>query len=130
MSAPAPVRVATYTRVGSRRDRAELARRHRRLAAAVARRPDTTLVGQYEDAGPTPPLGRPGLTRLLADASAGRFDVLVVEHLGRLAPNAMDAARVLDALAGIGVAVQPLGSEHRRLIAAGTAAAIVKLLGG
>jgi len=42
----------------------------------------------------------------------------------------MDAARVLDALAGIGVAVHRLGSEHRRLIALGTAAAIVKLLGG
>jgi len=125
-----PVRVATYTHVATRRDRSELARRHRRLAAAVVRRPGAMLVGQYEDAGPTPPLGRPGLARLIADARAGRFDVLVVEDLGRLTPNAEDAARVVEALNASRVQVHPLGKEHRRLIAAGTAAAIVKLIGG
>ena len=87
-----PVRVATYTHVATRRDRSELRRRHRRLAAAVARRPGAMLVGQYEDAGPTPPLGRPGLARLVADARASCFDAVVVEHLGRLAPNTEDAA--------------------------------------
>ncbi len=130
MSTPTPVRVATYTHVASRRDRSELARRHGRLAAAVARRPGATPVGQYEDAGPTPLLGRPGLARLIADARSGRFDVLVVEHLGRLAPNAEDAARIVEALDASRVQVDALGKDHRRLIAAGTAAAIVKLIGG
>ncbi len=125
-----PVRVATYTHVATRRDRSELRRRHRRLAAAVARRPGAMLVGQYEDAGPTPPLGRPGLARLVADARASCFDAVVVEHLGRLAPNAEDAARVVEVLDASRVQVHPLGKDHRRLIAAGTAAAIVKLIGG
>jgi DNA invertase Pin-like site-specific DNA recombinase len=124
------VRVATYAHVASRRDRSELARRHRRLAAAVARRPGATLVGHYEDAGPTPPLGRPGLARLIADARAGCFDTVVVEHIGRLAPNAEDAACVVEVLDASRVQVHPLGKDHRRLIAAGTAAAIVKLIGG
>jgi DNA invertase Pin-like site-specific DNA recombinase len=126
----APVRVATYAHAVRQRDRAELARRHRRLAAAVTRWRGAVLVGQYGDAGPTPPLGRPGLARCFEDARAGRFDVLVVEHLGRLAPSPDEAGIVVGAFGACGVRVHPLGSGHRRLVAAGTAAAIVKLLGG
>jgi DNA invertase Pin-like site-specific DNA recombinase len=70
----------------------------------------------------------------MADAAAGRFEVVVVEQLGRLCPRAVDLRAVIDRLAAFGVAVHPLArASRRRLVAAGTAAAIVELaelLGG
>jgi DNA invertase Pin-like site-specific DNA recombinase len=122
-------RIATYTRVASRRDVAELARRQRRLAAASSDLRATLVIAEA-DAGPTPAFGRPGLSRLYDRARAGDFDVLLVEHLGRLSPDRGESERVADAFRVLGVRVQALGKDHRRLIAAGTAAAIVRLIGG
>ena len=96
---------------------------------AVASRRAGALVGAYSDIGPTPPIGRPGLTRLIVDAASSCFDLVVVEQLDRLAPRPEDAAAIIAALRALGVAVYPLGKGRRRLVAAGTAAAIVKLLG-
>ncbi len=123
-------RTATYTRVPFRRDRAEVARRQRRLAETVSRWTGAVLVAQEADAGPTSSLGRPGLTRLLEAARAGALDSLVVEHLGRLGPTPEESRRVVEAFAASGVRVVALGKDHRKLISAGTAAAIVKLIGG
>ena len=42
----------------------------------------------------------------------------------------LEAERIVGAFTAVGARVHPLGKDHRRLIAAGTAAAIVRLIGG
>ena len=124
------IRVATYARVpaGLSRPAQRLARQQAHLDAAVRSWPDTIHAAEYADAGPTPPWGWPGLAALLSDAFARRFDLIVVERLDRLCAEPRQLRQILDHLAWSGVAVHPLaGPARRRLLAAGTAAAIVKL---
>ena len=65
------------------------------------------LVRLYVDSGRPDDAGvpAPALARLLADARAGRFDVVVVEHVSRFAPGLLDALRVAVALCLAGVEV-------------------------
>ncbi len=99
------IRVATYTRTapGEGRPAAKLARRQARLAAAVRSWPRCVHIGAYADCGPIPPLGRPGLAQLMADASAACFDVVVAEHLERLCPRSSGLRAVVDQFAAFGV---------------------------
>ena len=127
------IRVATYVRVpaGVSRPAQRLARQQAHINAAVRAWPDSYFhAAAYADAGPTSPWGRPGLTALVSDAAARRFDLIVVERVDRLCAERRQLRQILDCLAGSGVAVHPLaGPGRRRLLAAGTAAAVVKLAG-
>ncbi|MGH9057231.1 MAG: recombinase family protein, partial [Acidimicrobiales bacterium] len=77
-------RVAIYAReVPGCTGRARLDRQVAALAAQVARQPDWCHVATYTDQGLGPGGVRPGLSRLLAEAS-GRIDVVVVDGHGRL----------------------------------------------
>lgn len=65
------------------------------------------VVGEYTDEGISgfSMANRPGLQRLLADAKAGRFDVVVVEDLDRLSRSDIDTLTLFDDLKALGVAI-------------------------
>ncbi|MHB1929420.1 MAG: recombinase family protein [Acidimicrobiales bacterium] len=108
------VRVAAYTRVVvlDRRRPSNLDHRQAHLAAFVAAQPAWHLVAGYADIGPGQ-LDRPGLGRLLADARAARFDLIVVDDSDRLSRDPQQLAWIAGQLAAAGVGVLPLGAPAR-----------------
>jgi DNA invertase Pin-like site-specific DNA recombinase len=112
-------RVAIYGREApGRAGRARLDRQVAALAAQVARQPGWQQVATYgdQDFG----VGRPGLSRLLAEAP-GRIDLVVVDGYGRLSPNRRELDALLAQLGGAGVRVvilRPSAGRHfARLVA-------------
>src|SRR6266508_2170720 len=75
-----------------------------RLGAYVPAQPGWRLVLSYEDRMSGKQLNRPGLARALADAHAGRYDLLLVFKVDRLARSVSGLAQVLEALDAAGVA--------------------------
>ena len=73
-----------------------------------------TLAGVYEDAAISgaSTLNRPGIQRLLADAKAGRFDVVVTESLDRLSRSQADIAGLYEKLSFLGVRIETLADGH------------------
>ena len=63
----------------------------------VRKKPDWKLVGLYSDEGITATSmeKRVGLLTLLEDARAGKFDIIVVKNLSRLARNLMDCMNII-----------------------------------
>lgn len=125
------VRAVSYTRLASvdRRGR-NLARRQSFLAEAVSRRPGWALLAGYADVGVAGRMDRPGLARLLADAAAGRFEMVVVDDLDRIDTDPARRQVVLNRLARAGVGVWPLVAVARRRRAVGwLAVAVTELLG-
>lgn len=112
-------RVAIYDReVPGRAGRARLDRQVAGLAVQVARQPDWQHVATYgyQDPG----AGRPGLSRLLAEAP-GRIDLVAVDGYGRLSPNRRELDALLAQLGGAGVRVVVLrpsgGRRFARMVA-------------
>ncbi len=70
--------------------------------------------GIYEDAGISGAsvINRPGLQRLLADAAAEKFDVLVTESLDRLSRSQADIASLYERLCFLGIRVETLADGH------------------
>lgn len=70
--------------------------------------------GVYEDAGISGAsvINRPGLQRLLADAAAAKFDLLVTESLDRLSRSQADIAVIYERLLFLGVRVETLADGH------------------
>lgn len=110
------MRAAIYARVSSaaQRERDTIASQLRVLPEFVARK-GWTLVETYVDDGATARTGhlarRPALARLLADAAAKRYDVVVVVDLDRLTRSDDHAERgaILGAFqrSGIQIAIAP-----------------------
>lgn len=69
-----------------------------------------TTVGTYEDAGISGAsmANRPGLQRLLSDAAARHFDVVVTESLDRLSRSQADIAMLYERLTFLGVRIETL----------------------
>ncbi len=63
----------------------------------VRKRPDWKLVALYSDEGisATSTKNRDGLLRMLDDARAGRFDIIVVKNLSRFSRNLMDCMEII-----------------------------------
>lgn len=120
------VRVAAYTRVVilDRHRPSNLDRRRSHLVSFVAAHPYWYLVAGYADIG-SGRLDRPGLCRLLADASAGWFDVVVVDDLDRLSRDPRKLAWVDRHLAATGVRVVPLAAPSRRRGAAALTSLVI-----
>jgi DNA invertase Pin-like site-specific DNA recombinase len=104
------MRAAIYARfssdlqdVRSIADQVDLARRY-----AEAR--SLSVVDVYDDAAVSgaSTLNRPGLLRLIADAQAHRFDVIVTESLDRLSRSQADIAALYEKLQFLGVRVETL----------------------
>ena len=93
-------RVAIYGReVPGQAGRARLDRQVAGLVTQVARQPGWRHVATYGDQGFG--VGRPGLSRLLAEAP-GRVDLVVVDGYGRLSPNRREQTALLAQLGGAG----------------------------
>ena len=108
-------RVAIYGRdAPGRAGRARLDRQVAALAGQISRQPDWRHVATYgdQDLG----IGRPGLSRLLAEAP-GRIDLVAVDGYGRLSPNRQELNALLAQLGGAGVRVVVLHpSAGRRFV--------------
>jgi DNA invertase Pin-like site-specific DNA recombinase len=112
-------RVAIYAREApGRAGRARLDRQVAKLVAQVTRQSDWRHVATYADHDLG--AGRPGLSRLLAEAS-GRMDLVVIDGYGRLSPNRRELDALLAQLGGAGVRVVVLrpssGRRFARLVA-------------
>ena len=112
-------RAAIYGREApGRAGRAKLDRQVAALVAQVARQPGWQHVATYgdQDFG----VGRPGLSRLLAEAP-GRIDLVVVDGYGRLSPDRRELDALLAQLGGARVRVVVLrptaGRRFARLVA-------------
>jgi DNA invertase Pin-like site-specific DNA recombinase len=112
----APVwRVAIYAREApGRAGRNRLNRQVASLAIQVARQRGWQHVATYgdQDFG----VGRPGLSRLLAEAP-GRIDLIAVDGYGRLSPNRQELNALLAQLGGAGVRVVVLRPSTGRKLA-------------
>jgi DNA invertase Pin-like site-specific DNA recombinase len=81
-----------------------------RLARKYAEGRGLVQVGIYEDAAISGAsvLNRPGLQRLLTDADARKFDVVITESLDRLSRSQADIAHIYERLHFLGVAIETL----------------------
>lgn len=108
-------RVAIYAREApGRAGRNRLNRQVASLAIQVARQRGWQHVATYgdQDFG----VGRPGLSRLLAEAP-GRIDLIAVDGYGRLSPNRQELNALLAQLGGAGVRVVVLRPSTGRKLA-------------
>lgn len=66
----------------------------------VQRKPEWTLVAMYSDEGitATNTKHRKGLQQMIADAVAGKFDVIIVKNLSRLSRNLLDCTNIIKKL--------------------------------
>jgi site-specific DNA recombinase len=100
-----PVRVATYARISTDEERQpnSLEAQRVRLGSFVGSQPDWQINLRYEDQFTGTVIDRPALTRLLRDAKLGRFDVLLVYRVDRLARSIRGLAQIVDELDQAGV---------------------------
>jgi site-specific DNA recombinase len=100
-----PVRVATYSRISTDEERQpnSLEAQRVRLEAFVSSQPEWRIERRYEDQFTGTVIDRPALTRLLRDAKLGRFDVLLVYRVDRLARSIRGLAQIIDELDQAGV---------------------------
>jgi len=100
------VRVATYTRISTDEDHQpySLEAQAGRLAAYIDSQPGWSPARTYTDSLSGATLERPGLARALAEARAGRYDLLLVYRVDRLARSVRGLAQILEELDSAGVA--------------------------
>jgi site-specific DNA recombinase len=115
------VRVAIYRRISTDEERQpfSLEAQQERLAAYVAAQSGWVLTRSYSDRMSGKRLDRPGLQQALADARTGRYDLLLVFKVDRLARSTGGLARVLEELDGAGVAFRSASEPFDTSTAAG-----------
>lgn len=100
------MRVAIYTRISTDEDRQpfSLEAQEKRLRSYIASQEDWHQVGEpYADQASGATLERPKLTKMLTAARAGRFDVLLVYRVDRVARTLRGLVKLLDDLDKAGV---------------------------
>jgi DNA invertase Pin-like site-specific DNA recombinase len=115
------VRVAIYRRISTDEERQpfSLEAQQERLVAYVAAQPGWVLTRSYSDRMSGKRLDRPGLQQALADAGTGRYDLLLVFKVDRLARSTGGLARVLEELDKAGVAFRSASEPFDTSTAAG-----------
>ena len=100
------MRVATYTRISTDEDHQpfSLEAQAGRLDAYIASQDAWGKVRAFTDQRSGATLERPGLQRCLAEAKAGRFDLLLVYRVDRLSRSVRGLAQILEDLDNLGVA--------------------------
>jgi site-specific DNA recombinase len=123
------VRIATYTRISTDEVNQpySLGAQSERLASYVASQQDWTLVASFTDQMSGAKLERPGLQSSLRAARAGRFDLLLVYRVDRLARSVRGLAEVLETLDGAGVGFRSATEPFDTTSAAGRM--MVQMLG-
>jgi site-specific DNA recombinase len=115
------VRVAIYRRISTDEERQpfSLDAQQERLAAYVAAQPGWVLSRSYSDRMSGKRLDRPGLQQALHDARAGRYELLLVFKVDRLARSTGGLAKVLEELDAAGVAFRSASEPFDTATAAG-----------
>jgi len=123
------VRVATYTRIST--DEAHqpysLEAQNQRLGSYIASQEGWEQVANFTDQLSGATLERPGIRSALAQARAGRFDVLLVYRTDRLSRSVRGLAQVIEDLDGAGVAFRSATEPFDTQAAAGRM--MVQMLG-
>ena len=123
------MRVATYTRIST--DEAHqpysLDAQAERLAAYIASQDGWRHVRSFTDRKSGATLDRPGLRRAMQEAHAGRYDLLLVYRVDRLARSARGLAQVLEELEQAGAAFRSATEPFETATAAGRM--MVQMLG-
>ena len=124
-----PARVATYTRISTDEDHQpySLEAQAERLGAYVKSQPDWELTRRFSDQASGASTERPGLTRALAEARAGRFDLLLVYRVDRFSRSVRGLAQLLEDLDAAGVAFRSATEPFDTTTAAGRM--MVQMLG-
>jgi DNA invertase Pin-like site-specific DNA recombinase len=115
------VRVAIYLRISTDEERQpfSLEAQQERLAAYVAVQPGWVLARSYSDRMSGKRLNRPALQQALHDARAGRYELLLVFKVDRLARSTGGLAKVLEELDAAGVAFRSASEPFDTATAAG-----------
>ncbi len=123
------MKVATYSRISTDEERQpfSLEAQADRLSGYIGSQPGWKLIRSYADQMTGKTLDRPGLQQALADARAGRYELLLVFKVDRLARSTLGLARVLEELDGAGVAFRSASEPFDTGTAAGRM--MVQMLG-
>lgn len=115
------MRVATYARISTDEARQpfSLEAQADRLSAYVSTQPGWVLARSYTDQMTGKSLERPGLQRALSDARAGRYDLLLVFKVDRLARSTSGLLLLLEQLQAAGVAFRSASEPLDTSTAAG-----------
>lgn len=89
---PKTIRVAQYARVS--REEQKLENQLLVLEKEVANHPDWIVIETYTDKASGANQNRPGLDRMMADAKAGRFDLIICTKLDRMARSVLNLANL------------------------------------
>jgi site-specific DNA recombinase len=100
------MRIATYTRISTDEEHQpySLGAQATRLRAYVTSQEDWVLTKEYTDQASGATNERPGLSAALAAAQAGRFDLLLVYRVDRLARSVRGLATLLETLDAANIA--------------------------
>ncbi len=106
------MKIATYCRISTDEERQpfSLEAQTDRLGSYIASQDGWRLVRSYVDRVSGKTLERPGLQQALAEARLGRYELLLVFKVDRLARSTSGLARVLEELETAGVASAPCPS--------------------
>ena len=123
------MRVATYTRISTDEDHQpySLEAQAERLGAYVKSQEDWELTRRFSDQASGASTERPGLQRALAEARAGRFDLLLVYRVDRFSRSVRGLAQLLEDLDAAGVAFRSATEPFDTTSAAGRM--MVQMLG-
>ncbi len=123
------MRVATYTRISTDEDHQpySLEAQAERLAAYVKSQPDWELTRRFSDQASGATTERQELKRALAEARAGRFDLLLVYRVDRFSRSVRGLAQLLEDLDAAGVAFRSATEPFDTTSAAGRM--MVQMLG-
>ena len=104
------MRVAIYARFSSDQQNPRSIADQVALARSYAEAKGMTVIEVYEDAGISgrSMFNRPGLLRLIRDAEAGGFDVVLTESLDRLSRSQADTPALYEKLSFHGVRIETL----------------------
>jgi DNA invertase Pin-like site-specific DNA recombinase len=107
-----PQRAAIYARFSSDLQDARSAADQVALCRDHARRQHWAVVQVYADEAVSVASlhGRDALMRMIGDAERGSFDVILVEHIDRLARNAADTIRLREQMEFIGIEIHTCAS--------------------
>jgi site-specific DNA recombinase len=123
------VRVATYRRISTDEEMQphSLDAQEQRLDAYVQSQEGWRIVRRFEDRASGATLERPGLQRAIQEAEAGRFDLLLVYRVDRLARSVRGLAQLLEQLDQAGVAFRSASEPFDTTSSAGRM--MVQMLG-
>ena len=102
------LRVCAYARVSSDSEEQEdsLENQTNRYKALISSRPGWEFAGVYSDRGISGYLDRrEGFQRMLGDARAGKFDMILAKSISRFARNTLDLLNAIRELRSLGIAV-------------------------